>query len=162
MKHWKYVLLFALTLGVFVACDDDDDDDKTSPATEIEKTYTGTLSITLPEQEPIPQAGKEMILKADGKKIDVSLENFSFGEISLGTIAVKGLTVTKSGSVYTLTENTQSITVTLPVGETNLPVPVSAKTSGKVEEGKLTLNIEITGLAELLGIAKVEVTFASN
>ncbi len=155
-KKLIYLLMLVFTLGLsFTACsDDDDDDNKVDYAKEIAATYSGSLTI------PDMYNGTNDITlsRTATNKAKVELKDFviptsATTEITVGTIAVDNIEVTKSGDTYTLKETTASITIDL------VPTPVDVKVSGTVKNNKLDLKIDVSKIPAFETLA---ITFAGT
>ncbi|WP_221232980.1 calycin-like domain-containing protein [Dysgonomonas hofstadii] len=137
-------MVFSLGL-TFTACSDDDDDTTTDYANEIAGTYAGELSIPLGETIGTIKTDKDIALTRTADNVaTLKLENLSIplGDVDfeVGDIVVPNISITKSGSTYTLAETTTTITVpTLEGGTTNANV----KVKGTVVSGAMTLTIDV-------------------
>lgn len=155
-KKLIYLLMLVFTLGLsFTACsDDDDDDNKVDYAKEIAATYSGSL--TIPDM--YDGTNDITLSRTATNKAKVELKDFviptsATAEITVGTISVDNIEVTKSGDTYTLKETTASVTIDL------VPTPVDVKVSGTVKNNKLDLKIDVSKIPAFETLA---ITFAGT
>jgi len=160
-KKIFYFMMLAFSLSLFTACSDDDDDDNnvTDYAVDTQGTYTGTLNLTFPEQDPFPFENKNIALKRTGvNKVEVSLDEITIpGEvpITVKNIVVKDIPVTKNGDTYTLTE-VKDQKVSVNVGA---PVDVKVTVSGTVKSNKLEMKINV---GDIPVIGEIPITFSGD
>lgn len=154
-KKLIYLLMLVFTLGLsFTACSDDDDDNKVDYAKEIAATYSGSL--TIPDM--YDGTNDITLSRTATNKAKVELKDFviptsATAEITVGTISVDNIEVTKSGDTYTLKETTASVTIDL------VPTPVDVKVSGTVKNNKLDLKIDVSKIPAFETLA---ITFAGT
>lgn len=160
MKKVLYLLMCAFALNAFVACsDDDDDDDVVDYAKEIAATYTGTLNVTVGDEESqeIEDQKVEVKRTADNKA-SITLKGFTFMSIPFADkIKIDNIEVSKSGEEYLLKEINQTLDFSADdLGD------VKVKLSGKVKNSVLTLAVEINVVnVEIKAVANFEGTIPS-
>lgn len=142
-KKLFLLITFVLSLGLgFTACGEDEEDNTVDYAEQIEGTYNGTLIVdlgaaggeqTLPEEDII-------IKRIADNSVELSLENFSFGLMTIGDITIK-TTVTENKGVINLAD------ATLPdysLAEGTLKATIKLSSASIDENNELTLKIKVT------------------
>lgn len=136
-KLWYVASLLLCFSTIFTACSSDND----SPLpidTDIVGTYKGTLDISLGTQVVGNALPKNItITKASENRINLSLKDFSFEGMNLGTITIANCEVNASESTYSFT-GSQTLNLQAPIGECQV------KANGTVVNGKATVNLNIT------------------
>ena len=140
MNKLKYLsFLFAALVSVgcmFTSCDDDDDN---FPIDEqIAGEYKGTLDIAMGGQNVVTGDPKNVeITKAAGNAITMTLPDFSFQGMSLGSITLDHIVLSQEGAnTYTFTD-VRTMTLPSPVGECNV------ESFGVITSNSFTINMEI-------------------
>lgn len=140
MNKLKYLsFLFAALVSVgcmFTSCDDDDDN---FPIDEqIAGEYKGTLDIAMGGQNVVTGDPKNVeITKAAGNAITMTLPDFSFQGMSLGSITLDHIVLSQEGAnTYTFTD-VRTMTLPSPVGE------CSVESFGVITSNSFTINMEI-------------------
>ena len=140
MNKLKYLsFLFAALVSVgcmFTSCDDDDDN---FPIDEqIAGEYKGTLDIAMGGQDVMTGDPKNVeITKAAGNAITMTLPEFSFQGMSLGSITLDHIVLSQEGAnTYSFTD-VRTMTLPSPVGE------CSVESFGVITSNSFTINMEI-------------------
>ena len=140
MNKLKYLsFLFAALVSVgcmFTSCDDDDDN---FPIDEqIAGEYKGTLDIAMGGQDVMTGDPKNVeITKAAGNAITMTLPEFSFQGMSLGSITLDHIVLSQEGAnTYTFTD-VRTLALPSPVGE------CSVESFGVITSNSFTINMEI-------------------
>jgi hypothetical protein len=157
-KKLIYLLMLVFTLGLsFTACSDDDDDN--SDAKQIAGTYSGELNITGLTSEPI--SNNIVLSKVSDNTVKMSIASLDIPNIGTITgIAVNSVSITKSGSTYTLTSGTEDIKVNAALlgGEKTAKVKVDGTVTSS---GVMALSIVVTEIQDLTGMT-LPITFAGT
>ena len=121
----------AFTALIFsVSCSKDDSGDQTPSTpenTDIAGNYSGTLSVSVSGGTPTPQAQNITVSWSENstEAIDLSVADFAFGNIELGSIDLNSIPVTVDGDTYTFaTDGAQSVTV--GEGESSMTCTIEA------------------------------------
>ena len=140
MNKLKYLsFLFAALVSVgcmFTSCDDDDDN---FPIDEqIAGEYKGTLDIAMGGGNVVTDDPKNVeITKAAGNAITMTLPEFSFQGMSLGSITLDHIVLSQEGAnTYTFTD-VRTLTLADPVGA------CSVESFGVITSNSFTINMEI-------------------
>lgn len=135
-KLWYVACLLLGFSAIFAGCSSDND----SPLpidTDIVGTYKGTLDITLGTQVVGNALPKNItITKSAENRIDLSLKEFSFEGMNLGTITIANCEVQASGSTYSFT-GSQTLNLQAPIGECQVGA------NGTVTDGKAKIDLTI-------------------
>lgn len=107
---------------------------------KIAETYKGTLSIAIGDEASIPVPDKEIKILRDKDKIELLLENFSFGELQLGNIDVSDIAFTEENGTIKLEDKT------VEDADLNGLKATIALSSGTIKEGKLVLTLNVTNI----------------
>lgn len=152
-KKIVYFLMLAFSLSLFSACSDDDDDDK-DYAKEIAGTYTGDLTISVPETEPVVTNNINIsVTRNSTDKVQVELKDFTYESMDLD-ITVENIPVTKSNNTYSLAETSKELELA------GGAIKANVKVSGTVDSSKkLNLKIDVTATTPQLFIP---VTFSGE
>ena len=138
----------AFTALIFsVSCSKDDSGDQTPSTpenTDIAGNYSGTLSVSGSDSDtPATQAQNITVSWSENSTdaIDLSVADFAFGNIELGSIDLNSIPVTVDGDTYTFaTDGAQSVTV----GEGESSMTCTIEVHGTVTDGTMNLTLDIT------------------
>lgn len=137
----------AFTALIFsVSCSKDDSGDQTPSTpenTDIAGSYSGTLSVSVPGNDPKAQPQNITVSWSENSTdaIDLSVADFAFGNTDLGSIDLKSIPVTVDGDTYTFaTDGAQSVTV----GEGESSMTCTIEAHGTVTDGTMNLTLDIT------------------
>ena len=152
MKKIFYLFMCAvvsMTATVFTSCSDDEEPapEVTIPIEEeLAGTYSGDLEINL-AGAPLPGVeGQEItVTKASDTSIDFSLKNFSFMNMTIGDIELKGCELTESGDKYAFTGTTT-------LENNTLMITAEVEAEGTIGGGNVEINMDIN--ASLMGQAQ--------
>lgn len=137
----------AFTALIFsVSCSKDDSGDQTPSTpenTDIAGNYSGTLSVSVPGNDPKTQPQNITVSWSENSTdaIDLSVADFAFGTTDLGSIDLNSIPVTVDGDTYTFaTDGAQSVTV----GEGESSMTCTIEAHGTVTDGTMNLTLDIT------------------
>ena len=157
----------AFTALIFsVSCSKDDSGDQTPSTpenTDIAGNYSGTLSVSVPGSDsdtPTTQAQNITVSWSENstEAIDLSVADFAFGNIELGSIDLNSIPVTVDGDTYTFaTDGAQSVTV----GEGESSMTCTIEAHGTVTDGTMNLTLDITANLVITEI-NVDATFTGS
>lgn len=161
MKKYFTLMMSLFMAFAFTACSEDeggDDGEKTVTSADVAGTYSGSLEVTLGENEPIVSEGTITVSASGDNGIGFSLENFKLqqaGGITLyvGNIALSNVLLDIDGlNASFATEQNVKITAgteELPAGQMWMGPMLSGenglaiKVSGNYTNGNLVMAIEI-------------------
>lgn len=106
-------------------------------ATEVSGTYFGDLLIDVGEPSGTGSQDYIYVAALSENTVSATLKDFSFNDLPLGDIVLKDLALTGDAANATITENTQTITVSV----VNVPMQIDVKTTGSFVAGQLTLKL---------------------
>ncbi|MDD4760127.1 MAG: calycin-like domain-containing protein [Bacteroidaceae bacterium] len=139
-RKLAFLLLMCCTLWPMASCSSDDNNDPTIDSNVV-GTYSGPMSIAINGQlvgEPVNHS--VIISKStDKSSVKLSIADFSFGTLNLGTITIDGCKCDYANHTFSLSATS---TVTISLGTTNLTCPT--KVTGTVVDKTTTLNLDIT------------------
>lgn len=155
----------AFTALIFsVSCSKDDSGDQTPSTpenTDIAGNYSGTLSVSVSDSDtPTTQAQNITVSWSENstEAIDLSVADFAFGNIELGSIDLNSIPVTVDGDTYNFaTVGAQSVTV----GEGESSMTCTIEAHGTVTDGTMNLTLDITADLVITEI-NVDATFTGS
>ena len=147
MRRYFLMAAAAFTALIFsVSCSKDDSGDQTPSTpenTDIAGNYSGTLSVSVPGNDPKTQPQNITVSWSENSTdaIDLSVADFAFGTTDLGSIDLNSIPVTVDGDTYTFaTDGAQSVTV----GEGESSMTCTIEAHGTVTDGTMNLTLDIT------------------
>jgi len=145
-----WMLTLSLSLLTFTACSSDDKDDEDLAVTAA-GTYDGTVDVKAGgESLGDPQDATIKITRIETNKVKMTLDDFVFGVIPVGTIEVKDIPLETVSGVTTIKETKETITLTGLQGAS-----ADVTVTGTVKDGKLKMNIAVSTEALPLPISVV-------
>lgn len=156
MKSNKFTILAALVLAIPFAfsCQKKNPEPVFPIDTEIAGTYKGVLDISLagaPLAEDLPK--NINIEKASDKAVNLTLSDFVFSGLDLGTIRIENCSLSQADGAYTFT-GTQTLEVAGGVGTCEV------ETEGSIAGSHAVIRLDIA--VALLDNATVNVTFEGD
>ena len=137
LKYLSFLFVALVSVGcMFTSCDDDDDN---FPIDEqIAGEYKGTLDIAMGGGNVVTDDPKNVeITKAAGNAITMTLPEFSFQGMSLGSITLDHIVLSQEGAnTYSFTD-VRTLTLADPVGA------CSVESFGVITSNSFTINMEI-------------------
>jgi hypothetical protein len=139
-KRLAFFLVICCALFTMASCSSDDNDDPTVDANVV-GTYSGPLSIAVNGDVTGDPVTRTVVIakSSDNSKLKLSIADFTFGTMNLGTITIDGCKCDYANKVFSLT-GTTSVSINLGTG--NIPCPTTV--SGTVVDKTATLNLNIT------------------
>lgn len=137
-KKLVFLLLMCCTMLPFTSCSSSDDDP--TIAKDVVGTYNGPMGITINGASAGDPTDCNILIAAssDKSKVKLSIANFSFGSVPLGTIAIDGCSCTYANGKFTL-NGASPVTVNLGGSDITCPTTVT----GTVSDDKVTLSLTI-------------------
>jgi hypothetical protein len=136
-KSLFLLLMMCCSLSLFTSCSKDDDN--TPSSANVVGTYNGPLGVNVNGVSSDAVNYPIVITATSNNTITLSIANFSFSSLNLGTFVIQGCNCTYTNGVYTLTGET-SVKVNL----SGLSIACPTQITGTISNDKAVLSITIT------------------